>query len=170
MHTTIADFRTEDPPVLIKELMTRRVERVFRKENSVFDPWKEDDDLTLQMACENDLGSSKLSKIVKDPFETTKAFDYVFEKFAELKQLFLELSCNSHFPTVTQQTMDSFADDFKLVDKQFKQSALHICFAASYTKPKPGQTKMGLNRPEFIEILFRIAIEKYVASGAIKSP
>lgn len=47
MHTTLADFRSEDPPVLIKELTNKHVERVFRKDNSVFDPWKEDTDLTL---------------------------------------------------------------------------------------------------------------------------
>jgi hypothetical protein len=48
MHTTLADFRSEDPPVLIKELASKPVvERVFRKDNSVFEPWKEDSELTL---------------------------------------------------------------------------------------------------------------------------
>ncbi len=47
MHTTLADFRSEDPPVLIKELHSKTVERVFRKDNSVFEPWKEDTDLII---------------------------------------------------------------------------------------------------------------------------
>ena len=47
MHTTLADFRSEDPPVLIKELYSKTVERVFRKDNSVFEPWKEDTDLII---------------------------------------------------------------------------------------------------------------------------
>jgi len=55
MHTTIADFRVEDPPVLIKELKYKFVERTFRKENSVFEPWKEDSDMSLQHAIESDL-------------------------------------------------------------------------------------------------------------------
>ena len=45
MHQTICDFRTEDPPVLIKELSYKIVERVFNKDNSVFKDWKEDTDL-----------------------------------------------------------------------------------------------------------------------------
>jgi hypothetical protein len=55
MHTVIADFRSEDPPVLIKDLKHKVVERVFRKENSVFEPWKEDSDMSLQHAIEADL-------------------------------------------------------------------------------------------------------------------
>lgn len=45
MHQVICDFRTEDPPVLIKELKNKTVHRVFNKDNSVFKDWKEDTEL-----------------------------------------------------------------------------------------------------------------------------
>ena len=100
MHNVIADFRTEDPPVLIKEIKSRTVERVFRKETSVFEPWKEDTELGLQLACESDLSSSKLAKVVKDPNELTKIYDIIFEKFNELKLIFLEQACHSSYPFI----------------------------------------------------------------------
>ena len=79
MHTTIADFRTEDPPVLIKELKNKVTERVFRKENSVFDTWKEDTELSLQRAVESDLENCKLTpKLIKDTQDLQVLFDKIF--------------------------------------------------------------------------------------------
>lgn len=45
MHNTICDFRTEDPPVLIKDLSYKHNVIVFYKEKSVFKDWKEDNEL-----------------------------------------------------------------------------------------------------------------------------
>ena len=102
MHTTIADFRTEDPPVLIKELKHKVVERVFRKENSVFEPWKEDTELSLQNAVESDLGNCKLTtKLIKDEQDLTVVFDKIYENFAYLKLLFLQVACHSSYPFIT---------------------------------------------------------------------
>jgi len=98
LHNTLADFRTEDPPVLIKDLKQKVIERVFRKDNSVFEPWKEDTELTLQLACESDLGSCKITKIVKDTAELQQIYEFMFEKFADLKMLFLQYSSNSNYP------------------------------------------------------------------------
>lgn len=89
MHTTLTDFRTEDPPILIKEIKTRYVERVFRKENSVFDPWKEDSEMTIQICAENDFNYCKLNKIVKDPFDFNEICDFLMDRYDKLKLMFL---------------------------------------------------------------------------------
>ena len=47
MHQTICEFRTEDPPILIKDLSYKNNSRVFVKEHSVFKEWKEDTELEL---------------------------------------------------------------------------------------------------------------------------
>lgn len=52
--------------------------RVFNKENSVFKDWKEDTDRILQLACENDISHSKLSKIVKDPTKLVELYNCLF--------------------------------------------------------------------------------------------
>jgi len=58
--------------------------------------------------------------------------------------------------------LDEFAQDFNIINGgKFKLSAMHVSFASAFVKPMKGQTKMGLNRAEFIEILLRIAKAKY---------
>lgn len=43
-------------------------------------------------------------------------------------------------------------------------------FAAANSKPQKGQHKMGLCRAEFIEVLVRIAIAKYIDTKICKRP
>ena len=89
MHSTICDFRTEDPPVLIKELAHKHSVRVFRKEQSVFEPWKEDTDLSIQLICEGDMSNCKVGLIIKEPADLTATYDVIFKNFTDLKLLFL---------------------------------------------------------------------------------
>ena len=56
----------------------------------MFDPWKEDTDWALQVACENDLGGGKFAKLIKDSSELTSVYDFIIDKFAELKLLYLQ--------------------------------------------------------------------------------
>lgn len=162
MHSMVADFRTEDPPVLLKELRHKTMHRVFRKENSVFEPWKEDTEISLQMAFDADIGNSKLSgKVVKDPFQVTKIFSYIHENFTYLKLLFLQVACHSALPNIQQIDILEFCHKLNLIDNVLKPSSVDICFTAANSKPKPGIIKTGLNRGEFIEFLVRISLIKY---------
>lgn len=86
--------------------------RVFRKDNSVFEPWKEDTDLTLQLACESDLGVSRLNKVIKDSTEKSQVFDFILDKFSELKLLFLQYACHNNYPYVSTHALDLFALNF----------------------------------------------------------
>lgn len=139
MHTTIADFRTEDPPVLIKELKNKVTERVFRKENSVFDTWKEDTELSLQRAVESDLENCKLTpKLIKDTQDLQVLFDKIFENFAYLKTLFLQVACRSSFPFITWIDYKAFVTQLGLLDSNLKLSTIDICFASANSKPNKG--------------------------------
>lgn len=40
----------------------------------------------------------------------------MLERFSEMKLLFLHYASISHYPTVTQNTIDEFAHDFELID------------------------------------------------------
>ena len=133
MHNTLADFRSEDPPILIKELRTKHINRVFLKENSVFEPWKEDDNISLQIACDSDLGSSKFCKIVKDGSELTKLYDLIHDRFAELKLLFLQYSVTS-YPCLTRHDLERLAKDFELLDGTYKLANLHNTFYSLNSK------------------------------------
>ena len=55
MHTNISDFRTEDPPKMMKPNKRKVTQRIFKKEQSVFAAWKEDTPDSLQGAAQMDL-------------------------------------------------------------------------------------------------------------------
>jgi len=57
MHSTICDFRTEQPPLKVKSGRRRNYSRVFRKDKSVFEPWKEDTPESLASTAQLDLDS-----------------------------------------------------------------------------------------------------------------
>lgn len=40
----------------------------------------------------------------------------MLERFSEMKLLFLHYACLSNYPTVTQLTLDEFANEFELID------------------------------------------------------
>ena len=171
MHQTICDYRTEDPPILIKDLHYKQMQRVFNKDNSVFKDWKEDTELTLQLACESDLSNSKLSKIIKDPFELTKMYDGIYEEYKHIKLLFLQQSCHSVFPYITSiDFQQNFVSKFMPTTTNKEKSHFDVVFAASCSRGIKGQHKVGLNRQEFTEILVRIAMFKYVDTKIVKKP
>ena len=79
-HTTICDFRIEEPPkcksffalitsIVLKPYRRKNLQRIFRKENSVFHPWKEDTIESLNSAATTDLESveTQIKYLIKDP-------------------------------------------------------------------------------------------------------
>lgn len=109
MHGTICDFRTEDPPVLLKELKHKVNERIFRKEGSVFEPWKEDTELSLQLACESDMSNCKLAKVIKDPVQLTATYEIIQRNFSDLKLFYLHEASQSHYPFIGLDKLTTFA-------------------------------------------------------------
>lgn len=75
---------------------------MFKKETSVFAKWKADDDKIMQKCLlEHDFLHWKLEKFVKEDDER-QAVEAIFrEHFSDLKNIFLELACESAFPAVT---------------------------------------------------------------------
>ena len=132
MHQTICDFRTEDPPVLVKELSKKRVERVFNKEHSVFKEWKEDTDLSLQLTCECDIGNCRLNKVIKDPFELTAIYDALYKQYSNLKLLFLQQACNSVYPFITSiDFQENFVAKFIPPHSIKEKSQYDVAFVSS---------------------------------------
>ena len=94
--------------------------------------------MTLQLACESDLGNCRLSKIVREPAELTSLQSFIGKKYTEFKFLFIKYACLSFFPNITQTTMEQFVHDYNLLDDEFKLSALHIFFTTVCKKPQKG--------------------------------
>ena len=64
----------------------------------------------------------KISKAIKDPFDLTKIYDYIFEKFADLKLFFMYNACHSAYPTVSRTQLEDICEQYSLLDKNLKFS------------------------------------------------
>jgi len=62
--------------------------------------------MTLQLACESDIGNCRLSKLVKEPEELKNVLEFVHERFANLKLLFLKYACVSTYPHINSTTIE----------------------------------------------------------------
>ena len=90
MHTTMCDFRAEEPPKrkypifiltvcqVLKPYKRKNLQRLFRKENSVFQPWKEDTKETLNAAAQVDLEviDTQLKYLIKNQKDVS-AFTHI---------------------------------------------------------------------------------------------
>ena len=99
------------------------------------------------------------------PFvQRDNVIDYLVEEFQYLKLVFLQNVCNSNYPYLSWVDILPLADELKLLDdgviKQnnlevIAQSCLHQRNAAKDEK------KTGLIRPEFLELIVRLAKLKF---------
>lgn len=166
MHTTICDFRTEDPPKLLKPYKRRHLQRVFRKEHSVFLPWKVDTPESLGAAALMDLDSisTQIQYLIKDHRVRDKVVDYLVQEFQYLKLVFLQAACASNYPYLSWVDILPLAEEIKLLeDGTIKQNNLEVITQSclhqrSATKD---ERKSGLIRPEFLELVVRLAKLKF---------
>ena len=65
IHSCVVKFRVEDLKPIQKQLKSHTVERVFKKETSVFNKWVQDDIGILAKSAELDMKEWKVHRFVK---------------------------------------------------------------------------------------------------------
>ena len=65
-HTLIAPYRSEEIPTVVKTYGSIKKVAEFKKQNSVFKDWKENNPIRLGLSSVHDFGFWKLDKFVKD--------------------------------------------------------------------------------------------------------
>ena len=86
------------------------VERVFKKETSVFREWKEDTPHVLNKAMELDQKEWKAARFIKDPAEVESCWRVIKQNFSKLKDVFITMASKSSFPFVGLLDFTTFAD------------------------------------------------------------
>ena len=98
----------------------------------MFKDWKEDTDLSLQLTCECDIASCKLSKVIKNPFDLTAIYDALFKEYKNLKLLFLQQACSSAYPFITSiDFQENFVAKFIPPQTNKEKAQYDVAFAAS---------------------------------------
>ena len=89
---------------------SRVIQRVFKKETSVFKDWKEDTPQILSKAMEHDEKEWKAMRFIKDPVEVEACKRVIQQNFQKLKDVFITLASRSNFPTVSLLDFTIFAN------------------------------------------------------------
>ena len=100
-----------------KSAELKRMETVkFRKERSVFEPWKEDTAEILQKCAQSDFLHWKVPTLCKDEGELGKVEDVILKHYSTLKHLFYSLISCEEYPHIKWMNYTKFCDSAKLLE------------------------------------------------------
>ena len=136
------------------------------KDRSVFKDFRDDSTAYIKKCLEQDLEYGKIGRLFKkdeDQFEQVK--DVLYNHFERLNNIFLAYAGASSWPTISMNDFTSFANQCKLLDQKYiNLSALDLLFVATNvsTNKYVQSAERDLNRYEFIELMVRTAIFRYL--------
>lgn len=172
LGTCLARHRDEEVPIARKKHKKKLlVDRKFVKEHSVFAQWRLDDDGTLRKCLAHDMRYWKVGKFVKQPSDLEAVVRRTRAHFEMLKNSHIVEASISYFPYISINEYMQFARRCNLIDSKFKMSAIDRLFIATNyeVEAQDENPDKQLMRFEFIEILLRIAREKYLTAGPAKT-
>lgn len=134
----------------------------FDKAKSVFKNFKIDSPQLLEKMFENDFRLTKIAKLVKDKDQLAKVKAALLENYEYIKNTYLYLSFDSHYPCINQQDYIYWTQCCAFLDKAHVQQAeLDTQVIASTFKTDLSKriecAKGEVLRFEFLEVVFRLA-------------
>jgi hypothetical protein len=139
--------------------------------NSVFHTYKFDNEKLVKGCLESDWAHSHLNSLIKSEHEKTAVKTVLLQIYDQLKEAF-RLYCSFETFSASKMTLGSITDLANTMNllnyKQFRVSDLDLNIRASLMDGS-GQHIAAINRTEFIEIMVRIALDKYLKTGICKT-
>ena len=140
-------------------------------ENSVFRGYKVDNAELMRKCMEYDWAHSRLNNLIKSETEQMAVKAVLLTIYDQLKEAF-RVSCNFDkfsSPKLTLSSLTDLCNLMNLIDnKPFRLSDLDTNIRSSITDPS-SQHIAAISRSEFIEIVVRVAIDKYFKTGICNS-
>jgi len=122
----------------------------------------------LTKSAELDKKEWKAPRFIRDVDEIDRCWDIIWQNFAKLKDIFINLASKSNFPSVTNLDFTTFCDNCKMIDaKTFNLADIDRLFIATNVEivANDENPDKELCRFEFFEILLRIGDFKYRQKG-----
>jgi len=158
-------------PGLKYEIAEEELERIeWSIGISLFKDYKFDNDKLTQECFEFDWSYSKLTNLVKDPADQEAVKQLLSEYYYFIKAAFKNLSSMSGFeiPSIGKNVLSEFLNACNVLDQSYSQSDLGVNWNSTILQKEKGQKYNPggtLVRHEFLEILTRIANDRYVRKG-----
>lgn len=164
LSTKLIRHREEPVPLIVKR-RRKVVKSKFDKTSSVFSTWRQDDDMVFSNCIKHDKMYWKLPNFIKKG-ELMAIEGVIDEHFEALKNCHTEMMCESDFPAAALENVCEFAKRANMFRHNWRLADLDRLFKATVTEKlredKPGNDDNKLMRFEFIELMVRIAKDKYL--------
>lgn len=154
---------------------------VFNRWKTIFAGWPNENDVLFKQCIENDLKLWKVNRLInKDPEDYAETSQVLIKNAKLLVHLFMFLAAKSQFPAISCFDFGTFCQEAQIIDGKFILSTVDRQFIAATTKSQAAEpliaqlkkvatkTEMikiqpdnAMVRYQFLEILVRIAAEKY---------
>jgi len=171
INKCIVPLREEEIPIFEKIGRTKVQQRVFRKEFSVFKEWKEDTPSLNTQMVEDDFRYWKGSRFIKDEADKDRVEKLMAKNFVKIKRIFTSFISQSSFPNISWIDFGNFCEKCKIIDgKGVTLATVDRAFIAANV-PADGvkiadeNPSNALSRFEFLEILVRLANNKFKETG-----
>ena len=155
-------------PLEMKQIKKIHIIRHFQKENSMFAKWVEDTPEGLAKAFYSDMALSKLSKFVKDNDDYEKTLEVLLKHFPKIKEQYITKIANlKSFPQIEWLDFSDLCDRWNIIDKNLLRIAVDRIFVAVNFDENNNEDndENRLCRYEFIEIIARMAMTKFITNG-----
>ena len=146
----------------------------WKIENSIFRDYKLDSPELLGKCFEYDWGKCKIPKLVKDSSELQRVKEAISKTYSVLKEIYKYYSSINpagEIWSIGQMVFTDICNESKIVDNNFRLADIdfHLKGALFQEVRNSRSPPNSLVRFQFMEILFRIASDKYFKSGICQS-
>lgn len=162
-------YRAAKPPVTMKAVKKRRLQRKFDINDSLYTSWKGDLRKHYEKCFKADMKYSKIYKFVKDPREFQALSKVLLDNYAAIYEQYLYAQGISNYPSVGMVDFTNLCVHWDVVcKKDLSISDIDRLFVAVNFEEVDGQQEelednpdKELCRYEFFEILVRMAKLKF---------
>lgn len=134
----------------------------FDKSKSIWKNYQEDEPDHLKKCLDQDLQYGKLFRVAKEDYGLLQKT--LFGDYLVLKNIFMYLAAKSSYPVIGWNDYSLFVNRSKLPDKKLIVAEIdRALISTNYTVNKyKNSAEKELHRYEFVEIIVRLSIVKYV--------
>ncbi|CAG9334437.1 unnamed protein product [Blepharisma stoltei] len=162
---------SKPPPAEPEEIIYERI--IWDISISSFKDYKFDTEQRLQANFETDFKHSRINKFVKDPLDvmnSKECLEKVYHQFKETYRHLAALGGNDLF-CFGSNIFSDFLTQCNVFDENFGINDLGICWNATKCQRSKCEAVIGnrLSKHEFMEIIARIANDKYVRNNLCKN-
>lgn len=141
---------------------------------SIFKDYRFDNEELIGKCFEYDWSKCKVPKIVKDKTELQKIRKYLSDNYKTIKEIYKyysSISPQGEIWSIGQMVFTDLCNEAQIVDGGFRLADIdfHMKGALYSEVRNPRSPPNALVRYQFMEILVRIAIDKYYKSGIVLS-